>query len=230
MKNLIRLDGIYNNETLEAARSMGVESFQFDFRPRSLNFLQLHVFQEMIDKLPKNKETFFLHFSNEKDFVVAKVVEDFKKSLERNSSGSEMILEFSDEKDAGFYDQFDVPFFWNYSPGSILEEVLQCYNLRGMVWSLDLLNDFDSSRSLELIFDQFWDNYGQHIQRMKLKNLIRGVRPLNFLERVLNMMPFDFISLPVDHHFESSYRNVNLSELRAEIEVFGQAVEKDLPF
>ena len=77
MKNLIRLDGIYNHETLEAARSMGVESFQFDFRPRSLNFLQLHVFQEMIDKLPKNKETFFLHFSNEKDFVVAKVVEAY---------------------------------------------------------------------------------------------------------------------------------------------------------
>ena len=230
MKNLIRLDGIYNHETLDAARSMGVESFQFDFRPRSLNFLQLHVFQEMIDKLPKNKETFFLHFSNEKDFVVAKVVEDFKKALERSSSDSEMILEFSDEKDAGFYDQFDVPFFWNYSPGSTLEEVLQCYNLRGMVWSLDLLNDFDSSRSLELIFDQFWDNYGQHIQRMKLKNLIRGVRPLNFLERVLNMMPFDFISLPVDHHFESSYRNVDLGVLRAEIEIFGQAVEKDLSF
>ena len=230
MKNLIRLDGVYDRKTLDAARSMGVQSFQFDFRPRSLNFLQLHVFQEMIEDLPKSKETFFLHFSNEKDFLIRRVIEDFEKALEKNSSDSEMILEFSDENNAGFYDQFGVPFFWYYSPGSALEEVLKCYNLRGVVWSLDLLNDFDQSRSLELIFDQFWEGYGEHIRRMKLKNLIRGVRPLNFLERVLNMMPFDFISLPVDHHFELSYRNVDLIALRAEIEIFGQAVEKDLSF
>ena len=230
MKNLIRLDGIYNCETLDAARSLGVKSFQFDFRPLSLNFLQLHVFQEMIDDLPQNKEKLFLHFSNEKSFLIKKVVEDLNKVIEKSSSTSEMVLEFSDEKDAGFYDQFEVPFYWHYSPGSNFDEVLQCYNLRGVVWSLDLLNEFDKSRSLELIFDQFWDNYGEHIKRMKLKNLIRGVRPLNFLERVLNMMPFDYISLPVDHHFESSYRNVDLSVLKAEIEIFDQAIEKELSF
>tara|TARA_Y100001954_G_scaffold46836_1_gene49048 strand:+ start:14017 stop:14709 length:693 start_codon:yes stop_codon:yes gene_type:complete len=228
MKNLIRLDGIYSCETLDAARSMGLKSFQFDFRPRSLNFLQLHVFQEMINDIPDNQENFYLHFSNEKDFLIKKVVEDLNKVLEKSSSTSEMVLEFSDEKDAGFYDQFGVPFFWHYSPGIALDEVLKCYNLRGMVWSLDLLYDFDKSRSLELIFDQFWDNYGEHIQRMKLKNLIRGVRPLNFLERVLNMMPFDIISLPIDHHFESSYRNVDLRLLKAEIEIFDQAIEKEL--
>ena len=69
MKNLIRLDGIYNYETLDAARSMGVQSFQFDFRPRSLNFLQLHVFQEMVENLPKNKETFFNYVENNKNDI-----------------------------------------------------------------------------------------------------------------------------------------------------------------
>jgi hypothetical protein len=230
MKNLIRLDGIYNIKTLNAARSMGIQSFQFDFRPRSFNFLQLHAFQEMIETPSKVKEEYFLHFSEEKDFLINKVIEDTTNILEKGPIDYSIILEFSDEKEAQFYDQFNTPFYWCYSPGSSVEEVLQCYNLRGIVWSLDLLQEFGQSRSLELIFDQFWDNYGEHIRRMKLKNLIKGIRPLAFLQGVLNMMPFDFVSIPVDHHFESSYRKIDVDSLKTEIEIFGKAMDKDLSF
>ena len=70
MDKAIRIDGIYDNETLKTARSLGVGLFNFDFRPKSFNFLQQHSFLDMLKEGVFSSENLFMHFANEKDFVI----------------------------------------------------------------------------------------------------------------------------------------------------------------
>ena len=96
MEKTIRVDGIYDLKTLETARSLGLNLFQFDFRPKSFNFLQQHVFLDMLSKGVLSSETFFLRYSNEKNFVIFKMLEDLKSMIPLEKNSDQVFLEFSD--------------------------------------------------------------------------------------------------------------------------------------
>lgn len=224
MEKTIRVDGIYDLKTLKTARSLGLNLFQFDFRPKSFNFLQQHVFLDMLSKGVLSSETFFLHYSNEKDFVVFKMLEDLKNLSSSGKISDQIFLEFSDELESFYYDQFDVPFFWNFSLGTSIEEVLKTYQLRGIIWELPLMEDINHRYGLETFLSHFLDQYGENIRRMKLQMVLRVGRSLKLLPLLFQLLPFDFISLPIDSSLELSYRNVNLEHFKKEVHFFDELV------
>jgi hypothetical protein len=227
MEKTIRVDGIYDLKTLETARSLGLNLFQFDFRPKSFNFLQQHIFLDMLSKGILPSETFFLHYSNEKDFVILKMLEDLKGVISSGKSSDQVFLEFSDERESSYYDQFDVPFYWSFNLGKSIEEVLKTYNLRGIIWDLSLMEDIHQRYGLENFLPHFLDQYGENIRRMKLQMVLRVGRSLKLLPLLFQLLPFDFISLPIDSSLELSYRNVNFEHFKKEVHFLDELVSSD---
>ncbi|MDC0255389.1 hypothetical protein OAK75_10820 [Bacteriovoracales bacterium] len=224
MDKAIRIDGIYDNETLKTARSLGIGLFNFDFRPKSFNFLQQHYFLNMLSEGVFSSENFFMHFANEKDFVIFKMLEDIKETLSSPGLLDQFNLEFSDECESFYYDQFETPFYWHFRLGASIEEVLKTYQLRGIVWSLPLLEDINQGEGLETFFTRFLEGYGENIRRMGLKMVLRVGSSIDLIPALFQILPFDFISLPIDSSLELSYRSVNFDHLRREIQYFDSMI------
>ena len=165
-----------------------------------------------------------MHFANEKDFVILKMVEDTKNVLSSMGRFSQVNLEFSDECESFYYDQFETPFFWHFKLGTAIEEVLKTYQLRGIVWSLPLLVDINRGQGLDRFFSRFLEDYGENIRRMGLKMVLKVGPSIDLIPKLFQMLPFDFISLPIDSSLELSYRSVNFEHLRKEIHYFDRLI------
>ncbi|MBF0367332.1 MAG: hypothetical protein HQK50_17285, partial [Oligoflexia bacterium] len=113
-----------------------------DFRPKSFNFLQQYRFLEIMDSALYLGQTYFLHYENEKDFVVAKMLNDFA-SLAKGSVNlkDQLLLEFSDVREVEYYESFGMPFFWHYQLCRGREEILRSPKLKGVVFSDTFLED-----------------------------------------------------------------------------------------
>ena len=125
----IKVDGIYDRRTLSALASLGTRDLCFDFRPKSFNFLQQHVFLDLLGTHNSSEKKIYLHYANEQDFMVQKMIDDSQQSVngvvrvklykgsvavvgrksETDSLFDENIATFED--DAGAYDQKDAAGF-----------------------------------------------------------------------------------------------------------------------
>ena len=213
----IKLKGIYDQRTLDLGRDAGIGLFGVDFRPLSVNFLQNHIFREMLASWGEDKIFFHLHFGPEKDYVVESLIQaavdvwGSKKALsclgiELESFGQESILE-----------KFQVP-AWvhlsDFSPANFPHHD----RLEGLI--ID-------HKSLEKQYvHQQWrglENFAKDLQKEY------GVRPqievacnweslsLSALQEILNP---DILSVSVSGPVELNYRNVDLIRLHKYIGLF----------
>ena len=65
----LKVSGLYNHRIIKQLNELGINSFEFDFRPRSFNFIQKYVLEEIIKEINLG-EKIFLHFANEVDFII----------------------------------------------------------------------------------------------------------------------------------------------------------------
>ena len=125
MKNL-KISGIYNLETVRLLQEQGIYNISFDLRPRSFNFIPMANLLEIIKHM-SDFTTITLHFANEKDYVINKIISEIK-DMGRNCS-----LEFSDQKSLDYYESFKLPFYLYYYPQILQLKWRYLKNFKGIM-------------------------------------------------------------------------------------------------
>lgn len=204
---ITRIDGIYDLSTLSFLSSRGVAEFGFDFRPLSLNFLQQHVFFEILDELINSNHHYYLRYANEPAFVTEKMLTDLRERFGETSVKKYFTLEFSDDRDADFYNQFDMPFIWRFSSMEQLDKLLSLENLVGVVVDHSDLEGYQDNGRL---FDFLKELYGKVGERKVILNLKWNS---SLISSVLDFYPVDTLKVAIDNSVELSYRQVDQNRL-----------------
>ena len=143
MKTRLRLEGIYDPETISHIHEKKINDLGFDFRPKSLNFLQHYKFLEILGGSFAHDRKYWLHFDSEHPDIVKKLITDSKDLLAKKGyTKDHLLLEFSDIKEAKEYDQYDLKFAWNYTDMTALEDVIQSKNLEYLIFNYETIENF----------------------------------------------------------------------------------------
>ncbi len=203
---MYRIEGIYDHRIIQSLRELGIDHFGFDFRPTSFNFLQQHLFQDLALQYLTSSDQVYLHFCNEKDFIITKIISE--TPLTRGSRG-QVLLEFSDSLDINFYQKFNVPFVWHYRPDRNLNDFLYHPLFCGLVFDISFIEgvyEREQLRSLAI-------NLSTQIHKARPQGLplyLTRKWTSDVLPSFFEYFDFSIISLPIDSSVEVCYRNVDL--------------------
>ena len=219
MNPSVRIEGIYGEQYVDLLAKEDICSFTLDFRPKSFNFLQHHIFLEILNSSRNRPTNIFLHFDQAPNFVIQKFIDDGKSVLRSINPGCpiQLLLEFSDAREITFYEQFAHPFIWHWHPLADFEKILGCPHLKGVVFSYEqILKQYDQGR-----FDDFYKNIcSNFIPQLKKKNcyIILAVDwSHELLPSVLEFMEVDIFSYPINKHVELAYRVPNVALLKEKL-------------
>lgn len=202
----LKVSGLYNHRIIKQLNELGIASYEFDFRPRSFNFIQKYVLEEIIKEINLS-ERLFLHFANEPDFMIQDTLSVFKDSEHQVS------LMFSDDQDVSFYEQFDTPFFWHYRPEALSKNILKSRNLAGVVFDIEFLNDVLNKGNLL----NFYSNFLQMTRGRDLSIVINIDWDGAVSSEILELFSPDFLDVAIGPKVEICYRNVDSKKIENSI-------------
>jgi hypothetical protein len=212
----VKIDGIYDLRTLKSLLDLGIKEFSFDFSPRSMNFLQQHVFMEMLDQTFHSNFRGFLKYQNEADFVIRKMLDDLMMRWGDGHLLSKFFpLEFNDEKDRDFYDSFDWPYYWHYTNGSVFKELQNSRNFKGLILHYSLLEKMHSQGSLNSFIQSLIQLLYQNGASDNFEIILNGDWNMNWIQSLFDYLEIDLISFPINSAVEVCYRNVDLNKVKS---------------
>ena len=205
MDSQFRLEGIYNTQSLTFFMSFGVKNWSFDFRPKSFNFIQQYVFNDCLKLLQDSLSTHSvsMRFLNEKDFMVDKVINDLKEI----SPLKNLSFELSDISDVTHAERNNIPFYWHYDfrlDSSVYKNPL----LKGIILSAADCQRMQASNSL--------GHFIIELSKLKSDGILKNQELIlhfdwsqELMSSVLDFLPINTFSLPINHQIETGYRQVN---------------------
>ncbi|MBT7610478.1 MAG: hypothetical protein HN576_12030 [Bacteriovoracaceae bacterium] len=221
MGETLKISGIYNSEILNRTSLEGVNHFAFDFRVRSPNFLPEYSFKEIIEKNFNHQAKYYLHYQDEKDFMINRLIDELKKSLHSIGRGQEylknFILQFSDAREVSFYENCALNFIWEYHPLGDIERIVQCKNNCGILIPYDYIQNAANDGSLQNMAIKILRARQLKGKSGKDKEPFQVTLQLDWSSDVLpslsEFLSFDIIDLPINSNIESSYRNVDYTNM-----------------
>ncbi|MBL6991635.1 MAG: hypothetical protein ISR65_17755 [Bacteriovoracaceae bacterium] len=211
----VKLDGIYDKRTIKSIKEVGVVDYGFDFRPRSFNFLQGHLCQEIVQQTYDGLSRYYFHFCNEQHYIIEKIFTDVINV--DNNLKDNILLEFSDIRESQFYDQFRIPFFWHYDPSVSLKEIVRSKYLKGIVLQYNFLEESLRDKTLNRFASNFYTQMFAQPKQLELELILQLEWGVSIKRDVINTLDFDKVALPVNSEVEICYRNVNQVRLKSEI-------------
>ena len=203
---IYRIEGVYGHEIIQTLKRLEIKHFGFDFRPTSFNFIQQHLFQELVSKHLDFSDSMYLHFCNEKDFVVEKIVNEIPQL---QNSPTKIILEFSDSLSTDFYQKFNLPFIWHYQLDRELKDFLTLPTFQGLVLNISLIERaYNRGNLIDLA-----SNLNAQIGAVRPNGIplyLTRKWDSNVLPSFLEYFDFSITSLPVDSSVEICYRKTNI--------------------
>lgn len=206
----IRVSGIYNPQMIQYLKQFGINQFTFDFRPTSFNFTQGYRVKEILEATCVSKDTFYLHFADEKEFMITEVLKDIN-SLGRTEVNT--CLEFSGRSSLISYETFKTPYIWHFNE----------------LVSIDLLADLKYLKAIS--FDQIYLErllqFGELFNFLtKIEACLRDDQYLEInldwgnlpMETAVDFFRFKSINFEINNSVEVSYRNPNLNLVANHIE------------
>jgi hypothetical protein len=175
-------------------QEQGIYNISFDLRPRSFNFIPMANLLEIIKHM-SDFTTITLHFANEKDYVINKIISEIK-DMGRNCS-----LEFSDQKSLDYYESFKLPFYLYYYPQILQLKWRYLKNFKGIMIAENQL-----SNSTEVLLE---------LVKLKRINKINTVYLSSLINSKLNLNNFNSLELFPEH--ETSYRVPDYSKIKNSI-------------
>lgn len=171
---------------------------------------------------------YYLHFNNEADFVVEKIISDLKETIQKLpfpvDFSRQFFLEFSDSKNLYDYDQFDLWHYRYYNSNLKLPEIFKYKKLKGIILDYkELLKIFRSG-----VLSQFIQNLSQvlyaggHQSRYELGINLDWDDPI--YQILFDYIDFDFISLSINSKIEVCYRNLDLERFDTELRHIAKAI------
>lgn len=205
MKTQMRIEGIYDKRTLKNLKNLGIKHFHFDFSPKSLNFIQHHVFTEILELLDKF-DTIYLHFSRSNDPMCTKINDELdKKKLNyiiECDEWSEEIDKIPYPHNLYFYNGFS-----NQKVNSFFQGLIIDYNI---------LEESYFSGKLPNLLNQIYTSKNFLIDEKKV--ILKSHFNQNMKQMLIDQLDFDMITLLITDELEVCYRNVNIQKLNLEIE------------
>ena len=202
----LKVSGLYNHRIIKQLNELGINSFEFDFRPRSFNFIQKYVLEEIIKEINLG-EKIFLHFANEVDFIINDILSVFKESEHR------VFLSFSDDQELSFYESFETPFFWHYRADAVSKNILKYKDLAGVVFDLEFLNELSAKGTLL----NFYSNFLQITSGRELQMVINIDWDGAISSEILELFSPDFLDVAISNKVEICYRNVDSKKVENSI-------------
>lgn len=220
--SLNRIDGIYDTRTLKSLEEEGIAHFGFDFRVKATSFLQQYKFLDILKTCGKPWHRYYLIYSNEKDFVITKMVDDLKDFLSGpdNTGGlilEQFCLEFADAVDVDFCEKFNLKFSYHYNPYSPMNKIINSKLLNEIVISYQYIDDSNKKGQL-FKFAQIFH------QLIAKKDNLRIVLACDWdndlLPSLLEYFDIDYITVQINSKVEVCYRNVDLKLVKNQLRFF----------
>jgi hypothetical protein len=207
----LKINGIYDLRTLKQLKGT-YQHFGFDFDPLSLNYIQGHIFKDLLIHSYSTDDFYYLKMKNVPDFIALSTLNEASLGAKRKVDEiHNMVIEVA-PKDFKLLEKIDFPFWLNLSHDLDLS-LLSHPRIKGLTISNQhTTNSFERERfyrQLNELFD------------LKIKNNFKIELTLNWNEPIeqslVDFFEFDLISLPINSLVEVCYRNVNLNKLQGEL-------------
>src|SRR5688572_29054187 len=99
MKPSIKFSGIYDLRTMKFLKGKGLQSFAFDFDPKSFNFLQGHLFQDILRENFSPLDHYSLSFGKTSILNAENTLNDFLVATNQDRSFvSNLVLELPESE------------------------------------------------------------------------------------------------------------------------------------
>lgn len=211
----IVLDGIYDKRSLSLALTRARGCYGLDFRPRSFNFIQSHVVEEILSGHEFNDEEIIeLHFENDADFVIQSILDTVEKYHNRvrlnfGSSGlhTKLIMENFKRPFSIIYDENDKEVY----------EKISSQFCQSVVFDYDFLHRM-ADRGL---LNSFIVNFYSRVMRGKNDKFQLGIRlnwNSNISMSVVESLDVDYLKYEINSYVERCYRNIDAPKLSEYIE------------
>lgn len=206
----MKIDGVYDKETIKLLGRHGVHDFSFDFRPKSFNFIQAYQVESILSH--GFDISVFLQFAGEKDFVIQKILQDLDQRLQADRT----YLEFSDGAGPAFYDTFQRPYFVHLDDyRKVTKDFLSGEYLVGVIFHYQLLSDALNAGSLPELAALYYKALGPRSSSVKTF-LKRGWESDVFVS-IDEFFSFEAICLPIDSCVETQFRCVDVGRVEQAI-------------
>lgn len=215
---LQRIEGIYNQETILPLIDIGLTRWLFDLRPKSFNFIQQYKFKKIIEDFGTNAENIFLLFSREKKEVVESFLDIIKEVSAKNGGIGKYILEFEDFNSTDNFEKYNFPYYLRIdNRNSIPSHFLKLNNLKGFVIDFNFLHALHEEDTLWNYAENLRSQLGHH---KKFTLVLKGDWDSNIFHSINELISFDYLSLPINHKVELSYRVVDKEGLKLNSQYF----------
>jgi len=211
----LKISGVYDIKTFEFLVGNNINHFGFDFRPRSLTFLQQHKFLEMLASAYSTKHVYYLNYANEPKFITDKMVLDLSERYGSAVFGNQFILTFSDNQPKEFYSSFGSGYYRYYSDDMKLTELLADEKLSGLIFDHSTVEKLHADGSIYQFLKVLNTLAAERGRALKILLRIRWGSEI--IQSVLDSFSFDLLQIDVDSKIEASYRNVDLGRLGDEL-------------
>ncbi len=226
---MIKIDGIYDEKVWKALGDIdGVTALGVDFWPKSFNFLQGHRFQELLQQYFKEDVSYLLHFREEKDFVIQKIVDDTQMFLGKHYDGvtalSRVFLEFSGTLNFSFFDSFEMGYFVHYDSDLDISVYDSSRFVKGIIFSYE---HFEMLHTRDR-WSEFLAYYNKvllpFIKQRRLKTVLKIDWNDNLFPSLIDSIKFDLLNFEINPKVEVSYRQLDIALVKKTIELFKKEV------
>ena len=229
MLNLpIRIDGIYDERTLRHLTSIGVHSYGFDFRPLSPNFLQQHIFLELMKSYHAQNSKYYLCYHNEPDFIVEKMRDDFSQLIGKTAFDKSVLMVYTGDETLHYADKIGMPFNWVWNGEILNSDIIESSFLRGISINLSYLVEMEAGGALHLQLQRLIHYITSNIRVREVSISINKDVQDRIPSSVLDYLEIDFINVPINSDLEVCYRNVDLNKLNDQLVTVNTTLGKQI--
>ena len=206
----IRLNGVYHTSIIQHLKDFGLSHFSFDLRPKSFNFTQSYKIKEMLQATASPLVHYYLHFADEKDFVIREIY----KSLYEERNDSSLMFEFSGTENLDYFESFKVPYVWHYRESITLEQIRQTQYLKMISFDSVFIERLFQFGKLYQLFGEFAEI--SHEKKMSLE--ISQDWNTSVLETLIDFYPIKTLNFEINRQVEKSFRQIDLQQVAGHIE------------
>jgi hypothetical protein len=209
----LKIEGIYDQRTFKILKAEGVVHFGFDFSPRSLNFIQEHIFINDIVPLIGFGDHLYLHFAISSDPMIDKVFQDLVKSGVNIDSVYLICDEWTELPSLKKLKYF-ISYFSN------IEHSFLSHNLcMGIIFEYQFFEDLKTKNIFNDFIATFFTRFNYILHGNK-KLIVKMDWNNNVIPDLFEAFDFDLVSFPISAKVEICYRNVKLKKMSNEMILF----------
>ncbi len=176
----------------------------------SLNFTQSYKIKEIMEQTSSSLKHFYLHFENEKEFMINEILSDISSARGQSS----LMLEFSGKDQLDYYESFKTPYIWHFDEDVKLDAIPNTQYLKKI--------SFDQLFIERLLqFGKLYELFGNIIKLIGNKGIeieISANWDSAIMETIIDFYPVTSLNFEINNKVERSYRQIDLQLVTGHIE------------